>query len=370
MMRLRGGQVFVMSAHLTLVDVVDPRRLGSLVRQNLLRNDKSLLDEDDDRSREWTPLDWTRFRHEPENYQTKYAHASLGKLRVVLLADRCATRFKIRSPVVEAFWVCVFERGGGKLGVPYSHDTMIIDTSAGMMREDLPGTWSTASDGNSRLGMRIPAGYLRSKLEVLLNGQSADGLAFHPVFDVTRGAGATIRRLLGSLFIELEQSDSLLANEIAARSFEEHLMLCLLLGLRHNYSDAVHRQTSSCAPRNVKRAEDFMHANVNVPVTIDAIADEAGCSVRALQIAFRRFRGMTPTAALQRFRLEAARVDILSDRRTQSLASIAAAHGFTNAGRFSQLFRRTYGVYPSEALRERGIIGDGASRAQRDLLSA
>ncbi len=359
-----------MSVRLTLVDVAEPHRLGPLVRQNLLRSEKSLLGEDDDRSREWAPLDWTRFRHEPENYQTKYADASLGRLRAVLLADRCATRFKIRSPVVEAFWLCVFERGGGKLGVPYSHEPMIVDTSAGMMREDLPGTWSTASDGNSRLGMRIPAGHLRSKLEALLDGQNADRLAFHPVFDVTRGAGATIRRLIASLFIELEQSDSLLTNNIATRTFEEHLMLCLLLGLRHNYSEAIHRQTSSCAPRNVKRAEDFMHANVNAPVTIDAIAHAAGCSVRALQIAFRRFRGMTPMAALQRFRLEAARTDILSDRRTQSLASIAAAHGFTNSGRFSQLFRRTYGVYPSEARRERGILGDGPSRTQRDLLSA
>ncbi len=345
-----------MSVRLTLVDVAEPHRLGSLVRQNLLRGEKSLLCEDDDGSREWAPLDRTRFRQEPENYQTKYADASLGRLRVVLLADRCATQFKIRSPVVEAFWVCVFERGGGKLSVPYSHEPMIADTSAGIMREDLPGTWSTASDGNSRLGMRIPAGHLRRKLEALLDWQNADGLAFNPVFDMTRGAGATIRRLIGSLFNELKQSDSLLTNEIAARSFEEHLMLCLLLGLRHNYSGAIHRQTSSCAPRNVNRAEEFMHVNVNAPVTIDAIANAAGCSVRALQIAFRRFRGMTPMAALQRFRLEAARADILSDRRTQSLASIAAAYGFTNSGRFSRLFRRTYGVYPSEARGNEGSL--------------
>lgn len=359
-----------MPSRLSPVDVANPHRLGALVRQSLLRSEKSVLGEDDEGAREWAPLDWTRFRHEPENYQTTYADASLGRLRAVHLTDRSATQFKIRSPVVEAFWVCVFERGGGMLGVPYAYEPMIADTSAGIIREDLPGTWSTASDGNSRLGMRIPAAHLRSKLEALLDGQNADDLAFDPVFDMTCGAGATIRRLFGSLFVELQQSDSLLANEIAARSFEEHLMLCLLLGLRHNYSEALHGQTSSCAPRNVKRAEDFMHANVNAPVTIEAIASAAGCSVRALQIAFRRFRGMTPMAALQRFRLEAARADILSRKRSEALASIAAAYGFSNPGRFSQLFRRTYGVYPSEALRERGIVGDGAPRMQRDQLSA
>lgn len=111
----------------------------------------------------------------------------------------------------------------------------------------------------------------------------------------------------------------------------------LLLGLQHNDSDAVHRQTASCAPGNVKRAEDVVRANVNVPLTIEAIANAADCSVRALQFAFRRFRGATPMAAWQRFRLAAARTEILRGRPTQSLASIAAAYGFSNSGRFTAL---------------------------------
>jgi len=39
--------------------------------------------------------------------------------------------------------------------------------------------------------------------------------------------------------------------------------------------------------------------------------------------------------------------------RGQSLARIAAEHGFSNPSRFAQLFRRTYGAYPSGALRAR-----------------
>jgi transcriptional regulator GlxA family with amidase domain len=39
----------------------------------------------------------------------------------------------------------------------------------------------------------------------------------------------------------------------------------------------------------------------------------------------------------------------------QSLARIAAEHGFSNASRFAQLFRRTYGAYPSETLRAHGV---------------
>jgi transcriptional regulator GlxA family with amidase domain len=72
--------------------------------------------------------------------------------------------------------------------------------------------------------------------------------------------------------------------------------------------------------------------------------------VRALQMAFDRFRGMTPMAALRRIRLEEARSEILNDGRTESIARIAAGHGFSTPSRFAQLYRRTYGVYPSEAL--------------------
>jgi AraC-like DNA-binding protein len=199
--------------------------------------------------------------------------------------------------------------------------------------------------------LTLPAGMLHQKLEALLDGAQVGSVALPPVFDVTRGAGATIRRMLGSLFAELEHSDSLLTNDIAIRSYEEHLTLSLLLGLPHSRSERLSRQRAAAAPANVKRAEEFMRANASSPLSIEVIADAAGCSVRALQLAFRRFRGTTPLAALQRIRLDDARTEMMRADQVQSLARIAAEHGFSNPSRFARLFRRTYGAYPSEALR-------------------
>jgi len=96
-----------------------------------------------------------------------------------------------------------------------------------------------------------------------------------------------------------------------------------------------------------------MRANASAPLSIADIAQAAGCNVRALQMAFDRFRGTTPTAALRRIRLEEARTEMLRDGRTASIARIAADHGFSNPSRFAQLFRRTYGIYPSQAVRAR-----------------
>jgi transcriptional regulator GlxA family with amidase domain len=173
------------------------------------------------------------------------------------------------------------------------------------------------------------------------------------MFDQTRGAGATIRRMFDFVFAEFEHSDTLLTNEIAIRSFEENLALCVLLGLPHNYTERLGRQKAAAAPGNVRRAEAFMRANTGMPLTIAEIAEAAGCGVRALQIAFHRFRSTTPMRALQQARLEEARTEILRPDQTQSLARIAAEYGFSSPSQFAQFFRRQYGVYPSEMLRER-----------------
>ena len=215
-----------------------------------------------------------------------------------------------------------------------------------------PGTRFAASDGSVRFHLWVPGRRLRAWLEVLLDGQEAQSFAFEPTFDQTRGPGATIRNMLGFVFVELARSDSLLANAIATRTFEDNLALCLLLGLPHSHTKRLHQQSASAAPGNVRRAEEFMRANATAPLTIAEIAQAAQCSVRALQAAFQRFRGTTPIAALRSIRLEEARTEMLSsDGCSESIARIAAGYGFSNASRFAQFFRRRYGVYPSEALR-------------------
>jgi AraC-like DNA-binding protein len=209
------------------------------------------------------------------------------------------------------------------------------------------------------IGASLDSALIQQKLEALLDGQKVETIAFRPMFDQTRGAGATIRRMFDFLFAELEHPDTLLTNKIAIRSFEENLALCLLLGLPHNYTERLGRQKAAAAPGNVRRAEAFMRANAGQPLTIAEIAEAARCGVRALQIAFYRFRGATPMRVLQQARLEQARTEMLRPGQRASLAHIAAEYGFSSPTRFAQSFRRKYGVNPSEMVRERGHIRAG-----------
>ena len=347
-----------MPGRFTDLEVRDPHLIAPTAWDNLPPREKAVVDKRGFvNSREWAPVDQRRFRIEPENYRTEYSIANIGRLRAHRIVDSLAMQLTIRLPAVDVVRIVVFERGGARFVLPGGDEPAIVHPSVGATYSDEPGFRAITSDGNSRLMLTLPARLLHQKLEALLDGGQVGSVAFQPLFDATHGAGATIRRMLDSLFVELAQSDSLLANEIAIRSFEEHLARCLLLGLPHGHSERLLRQRAAAAPANIKRAEEFMRTNASSPLTIEAIADAAGSSIRALQLAFRRFRGTTPMAALQRMRLEAARSEMMRADRAQSLTRIAAEHGFSNPSRFAQLFRRTYGAYPSEALRaRRGLL--------------
>ena len=106
---------------------------------------------------------------------------------------------------------------------------------------------------------------------------------------------------------------------------------------------------SDAALRYVRQVEELFRKKAQEPVTLAEAAACAGCSVRALQLTFRRCRGMTPMASLRRIRLEAARAT-LADGPT-SIRTIAAAYRFTNPGRFARLFKEVFGQSPSELRR-------------------
>ena len=97
-----------------------------------------------------------------------------------------------------------------------------------------------------------------------------------------------------------------------------------------------------------------MRSRAGQPLALHEVAEAAGCSVRALQTGFRRFRDTTPTAAMRRTRLEAAREALIRGEPQGSMVGeVARRYGFTNAGRFTRLYAATFGASPAEALRRR-----------------
>ena len=108
----------------------------------------------------------------------------------------------------------------------------------------------------------------------------------------------------------------------------------------HSDSERPQRPPSPAIPRQLRRAEAFIEAHAGEPISVTDIAAAAGCSVRALQIAFRRFRDTTPLAARRDARLEAVRAALATS--DQPAAKIARDFGFSNASRFRTAFRRRF----------------------------
>ncbi len=97
----------------------------------------------------------------------------------------------------------------------------------------------------------------------------------------------------------------------------------------------------------VFRAEAFIAAHSGDPITLEDIAVAARTPVRTLLHGFRRFRDKSPMQHLRSVRLTQARERLLRDR-TETVAGVALACGFSHLGRFSREYARAFGELPSE----------------------
>jgi AraC-like DNA-binding protein len=136
---------------------------------------------------------------------------------------------------------------------------------------------------------------------------------------------------------------------VVSKQYSDLLVSSLLLTVPNSFSSALGKASEVATTRYVRRALDYIRANVDQPIDIDDIARNAACSPRRLQLAFRAQFGLTPIAFLKEERLQ------LAERRLRTgeygdVTSLALSLGFSNLGRFAGEFRQKFGVLPSEIL--------------------
>ncbi|GAA0485656.1 hypothetical protein Ade02nite_09210 [Paractinoplanes deccanensis] len=107
-------------------------------------------------------------------------------------------------------------------------------------------------------------------------------------------------------------------------------------------------------PATLRRAITFIEEYAHQDITPADMAAAARVTIRALQLAFRRHLGMTPTAYLRRVRLEQAHRQLLeADPATTTVSAVAMQWGFASHSSFTAHYRAAYGVLPSATLRRR-----------------
>lgn len=113
-----------------------------------------------------------------------------------------------------------------------------------------------------------------------------------------------------------------------------------------------HVQVTRTQPTALRRATEFIHENAHRDITLSDIAAAVSLTPRSVQYTFRRHMGMTPLEYLRRVRLDRAHRELqAADPREDTVMAIAGRWGFTHAGRFSSVYKRTFGTPPSETLR-------------------
>ncbi|SEA99442.1 helix-turn-helix transcriptional regulator [Rubrimonas cliftonensis] len=135
-----------------------------------------------------------------------------------------------------------------------------------------------------------------------------------------------------------------------ARAAAEALILDAVDALGEGMADSAVRE-DAIPSRRIRQAEEFIRANADEPLTVEAIAHAVGVGPRSLQAAFRRTLDTTPRAMLAGVRLQRVHALLADPAAQTTVTEVADACGFAHLGRFARVYRMRFGEAPSQTRR-------------------
>ncbi|UCV01682.1 AraC family transcriptional regulator [Dechloromonas denitrificans] len=124
----------------------------------------------------------------------------------------------------------------------------------------------------------------------------------------------------------------------------------LLTMLKHNVALA----TPSHQCVSFERLEQYVEDNIKRDISVEELARYAQLSLRSLYLLFEKYASTTPKNFIRQKKLErvyAALMDPAS--KIANITAVAMEYGFTHLGRFSECYKSTFGLLPSDSLRQR-----------------
>lgn len=340
-----------MAGSVTTVEVCDPHEITPTMWELFTPTPTSAITPPQFLARTYRAGDWSRYRREKDAYRTTVSVGKLGRTCFVRMADREQTDMVIKSPGLDHYCLTFLLQGNGALAQPGATSGAEVGRTAGAIFHGLPGTVLKTGRQAAKINVWIPAGLLRREAAAMFDGADLDALDCNVSIDTRTAPGAGLQRMAEWLWAEIGHADSPLANEVAAAAAQDMLLRTIVLALTQGRTAVLRGRDTAAAPATVRRAEEFMRHQADRPLTVEDIAHAAGCSSRALQAAFRSFRGTSPMTALRRLRLELAHEAIMRSDGSISVADLAARYGFSNSGRFARDYHRAFGEYPSRIAR-------------------
>jgi AraC-like DNA-binding protein len=204
-------------------------------------------------------------------------------------------------------------------------------------------------DNFSQIVLYVDTAALRGALSAVIGVPVSQNLIFETLTDPNKPELRRLRQLVEFFISELDHEDTVLSKPVLAE-LERSVLVSFLHANTHNFSRLLERDARRVTPWQVRRAEEFIEANWQRPLTLRMIAEATGVSARSLFKAFREARGCSPTEYVKRVRLKRARQMLTSPTQRTSVTAVAFACGFDNPGHFAGNYRLAFGELPSQTL--------------------
>jgi AraC-like DNA-binding protein len=241
---------------------------------------------------------------------------------------------------------------GGTMHIDDGGRTAAADSGRGAVfcfQEDLTMRWPS---GLRQLMLTVDRRLLERHLRNLVDAPLRRPVRFAGAVDLA-GSGQGIAAAVATMRRALELCGKAGPPPVLTAEIEHGVLTALLLGQRHNYTDAIFSTRALPSPRAVRRAVELIESAPGTAFTVADLASVAGVSERSLHAAFRRQLGTSPMSYLRRRRLEHAHDELLNLDPAQGVKviDVALRCGFTHAGRFAAAYRARFGEAPSTTLR-------------------
>jgi len=277
-------------------------------------------------------------------------HYSAGRYSV--WNGRCHSGMKVALAGAPDAYV-LYLPSSGAMEIDVGRNRIISTPTTGFLGDMSHFEKLVLHEDRSHIGMAFEKSAMIQQLSELLDGPVTDNIEFSGTIDLAAVKGSRLMALGNLVWNCLDVDDADHLSPTAIERLFQAMMIVLLEVVPNNYWPRLTRPVSPAVPRRLKRAIEYMYANISRSITVADIAREAGTSVRALQASFQQFKDTTPLNYLRTIRLEGARKALTDDANSPSIADIARNWGFSHMGRFAAAYYEAFGETPSETAKMR-----------------
>lgn len=185
------------------------------------------------------------------------------------------------------------------------------------------------------------------------SGDEAANLPNIPLsLSLTMSCGAAFWRRAASFWRALDSDIAVHRSALTVEEAEYALALDLVRAIESQATDCASKTTGTMGTAGLRRAEEYLMANVGTAVCLADVSRETKVSVRTLSRRFASAHGLGPMGFLKQRRLEAAnRALLAADPAETHVTDVGLRYGFHQMGRFAVEYRRTFHESPSQTLR-------------------